>query len=308
MGILDRLFGRDTPSQPQQLQTRRKGQPPLQPIGHADGKCPYCSLAPTRPPRQKRACEHCGKPIYPRKRPFDGKVVFLREDELEQLDEQRAIASGSYEEYLAEKQRIARTRSMLQTKFGREPSDHDVDWAILTDESMRFAAQPAFGLYRNTRLRMAQLLEAEDRLGDALELWLEVVCLDLNGVSNIPNLSEKEFREQDKISLALGHGRALRPFNRQYAMVVDAHLWTVADAAQARGLNRGQLETLFCSVYGRTPGHQLMPLSAEATWHDLSAKLDEATARREALKAKKRSKPRAAGRAVTLKRDAPPTN
>lgn len=273
--------------------------PPLRPVGHDDGKCPYCSTALTKLPRQKRACEHCGQIIYPRRRPFDGKVALFREGELDQLEEQRAIAYGRYDDYLAERQRRERTRSQLRHKFGGEPSECDIEWAILHDESMRHASTPAFGLYRNTRLNMAHLLEAAGRQADSLDLWLELMCLDLNGVSNMPVLSADELQFHKQVSRELGRSPAHGPFSLEFANPIAAFVWKVIEIAELRGLDRDQLRTLFIRVYERTPGHQLMPLNADATWARLASLLEsERTAahaaieRRRPRMSSRRAKPR----------------
>lgn len=159
-------------------------EPELTPIGVVESLCPYCSAALAKRPTRKTKCPACGEPIFVRTRPSDRQKVLLRQDQLEELENQWAIASGTYNEFLADRERWTSTYHELKEELGREPSESEVKWRILDRDQQTHAQDGNWGLYRNTRLHMAQLLEKEGRLRQSLTAYLEVCYLDLNGPSN----------------------------------------------------------------------------------------------------------------------------
>ena len=70
---------------------------------------------------------------------------------------------------------------------------NDIAWANLNKESIRHASEGNFGLYRNMRFEMAEFLAKEKRYKDALEMYLEVCYLDLNGPNNSTKFGNPAF-------------------------------------------------------------------------------------------------------------------
>ena len=65
---------------------------------------------------------------------------------------------------------------------------NDIAWANLNKESIHHAMNGNFGLYRNARLDMAEFLAKEKRYKDALEMYLEICYLDINGDAFDPSM------------------------------------------------------------------------------------------------------------------------
>lgn len=63
-------------------------------------------------------------------------------------------------------------------------SENDIQWSQLNKESMEYAKSGDWGLYRNTHLYMAYQLKKEKKYEAALQMFLEVCYLDLNGPNN----------------------------------------------------------------------------------------------------------------------------
>jgi hypothetical protein len=62
--------------------------------------------------------------------------------------------------------------------------NRDAVWAGYNQDLMEYAREGRWGLYRNTRLSMGQMLKKEKRYLTALSTLLEVCYLDMNGPSN----------------------------------------------------------------------------------------------------------------------------
>ncbi len=197
--------------------------------------------------------------IYPRKRPIDGQVVYFREQELEDLEEQRAIASGNYEVFLAQRQRREDARAKLRAKFGREPSDSDVSWPIFNEDIVNEAKAGELGLYRNTKLSMAQMLQRENKTKQALQSFLEVAILDMNGATNIVSgLSEAEM-----------HEFGVKPYDLQYADLLGYVIGEIEECATESRTSDAELEALFAAAWNRIPARSKLPLDQGAGWSKL---------------------------------------
>ena len=204
MGLLDLLFWKKS-SQGRETAEHHGALPPLRPIGHDDSQCPYCSTPLVKLPRKLRPCPHCGKILYPRKRPFDGKVVLFLEEELDELDEQRAIAYGNYESYLEIKARREGARAKLRKKFGGEPSESDVSRSLMVDDQIQEARDQRWESYRTTKEQMAEQLTAEGKTNAALIVWMEVAYLELNGANDLGgSLTEDDHVLMDRINADSG--------------------------------------------------------------------------------------------------------
>ena len=147
-------------------------------------ECPSCGGKLRKVPGAKTKCPGCGQFMFVRTRPDNTRVVVTK-NEADQIEEEWSIAGGYHEEYLAGKQIVVETRTTLKKQFGgKEPSEGDVQWALLNQELMEHAAAGDWGLYRNSKLRMAEQLRKEEKFKYSFATFLEVCYLDLNGPRN----------------------------------------------------------------------------------------------------------------------------
>jgi hypothetical protein len=77
----------------------------------------------------------------------------------------------------------------LKKRFGIDPPENDILWAIYNKQRTKYFLSQDFGHYRNTTLAMAQILYKESRLRHALEMYCEVFYIDLNGPQNLGGTS-----------------------------------------------------------------------------------------------------------------------
>ena len=125
-----------------------------------------------------------------RTRPSDGQRVLATEVQAEQIEEQRAIVNGNHEQYLAEKKTFEQEKIRLTKLHRKSPSGNDVKWSILNQQLVKHAKSGSWGLYRNTKVEMAEILRKESRLESALSTYLEVCYLDINGPQNTGNRAD----------------------------------------------------------------------------------------------------------------------
>jgi hypothetical protein len=143
-------------------------------------------------PGRKKTCPHCGQFIYVRTRPSDEQQVLVTEPQAEQIEDQWSIVNGTHDAYLADKKRFTKEKAKLAKRFGREPSDNDVRWSQLNQQLIENARQRNWGLFRNAKFEMAEILRKEDRSTTALGFYLEVCYLDLNGPNNTGEITGRE--------------------------------------------------------------------------------------------------------------------
>jgi len=161
-------------------------------IGNLEAVCPHCNHPLEKRPGKKKQCPHCGQFMYVRTRPSDEQQVLVTESQADQIAEQWSIVNGRHDAFLAEKRRFADEKAKLAKQFGHEPSDNDVLWSQLNQDLIEYARQRNWGLFRNAKLDMAEILRKELKHVDALGFYLEVCYLDLNGPNNNGGITDRE--------------------------------------------------------------------------------------------------------------------
>ena len=102
------------------------------------------------------------------------------------------MVNGTHAAYLAGKRRFADEKVKMAKRLNREPTDSDVQWSLLNQELLEHAKKRNWGLFRNTKVAMAEIFRKENRLSAALGGYLEVCYLDLNGPSNTGGVDDAE--------------------------------------------------------------------------------------------------------------------
>lgn len=154
--------------------------PSLQEIGLTEALCPSCKGALRRKPGAKTKCPKCGEFIYVRKRPIDGEKALFTEAQLELLDEQKAIANGTYNEFIQERACRERLKIALVQQLNRVPTKGEIELAVL-DEKMRLTLQDGnVSEYCLLMSYKSDYLSKEERHDEALRLGLQVLYLWLN--------------------------------------------------------------------------------------------------------------------------------
>ncbi|MFC1463878.1 MAG: hypothetical protein ACFLMY_03415 [Candidatus Brachytrichaceae bacterium NZ_4S206] len=235
-----------------------KPKPKYELLGNIAPICPYCSRALDKMPSRKKKCPHCGNYIYVRTRPSDNRRVLVTEEDAVKIDEQWMIEHGTYDAYLAEKREFEIQKAELAKKWGREPSDSDVHWAIYNKQLLEHARKGDWGLYRNTRFNMAEQLRHEKKDRPALETYLEVSYIDANGPRNMGGIFDPEIV------------RKYPPFSRDSAFQAPAIVHYIQELSASLGMKEDDLKKAFLEVAERTRNNlRLLPVSPEQAWNEL---------------------------------------
>ncbi|MGB8226673.1 MAG: hypothetical protein WCE45_07430, partial [Sedimentisphaerales bacterium] len=117
----------------------------MKPLGNIEPICPYCNGALEEKPKRRSKCPHCGNYFRVRTRPQDRQQVLVTEGQAEEIAKQYWPGYGrDPQNWLQEKRRI-----------------WDRQWGELNKQSMENTKNGLWGMYRNCRLDMVKVLNAE---------------------------------------------------------------------------------------------------------------------------------------------------
>lgn len=252
MGILD-LF-RSKPN---------TGNQQREPKDERKAECPNCHKVLSKIPGAKTKCPHCGEFIFVRTRPKDNVRVVVTKAEADKIDEEWTIISGTHDIFVAEKEEFAKEKEILRKRFGgKEPSDNDVKWGLLNKQLIEHAKNGDWGLYRNSRFQMAEILRGEMKLKDALGTYLEVCYLDLNGVNNTGGMRDPELLKE------------FPPFNpKDLAFLAPGVIDLIKRIVLKLSLSKDEIKQIFVEHNSRIEKSLRLPLSAENSWQSLEKEI-----------------------------------
>lgn len=147
-------------------------------------ECPSCGGLLKKIPGAKTKCPRCGKEIFVRTTTKNERLVVTKQD-ADKIDEDWRIVNGTQEIFLQEQKKFQSKKAELTQRFGgKEPTEDDVRWGLYNEDLIEHTQNGDWGLYRNTRFNMAEQLRKEEKWKMALQTFLEVCYLDLNGPTN----------------------------------------------------------------------------------------------------------------------------
>ena len=171
----------------------------------------------------------------------------------------RAFRELEIPAYLDEEE-MEKCRKRLAEKFGKSPSDMDVAWAYLHQEAIRHAKKRDWGLYRNTRLSMAAILEKDEKPAEALKYYLEVCYIDLNGPQNTGGIEEPELRASLNI----------QDFAIEDAFLAPAVIDKILEIILGLKIDETQVYQAFMHVAARNDANLKLSVSPEEAWKKIS--------------------------------------
>ena len=207
MSLLDRITGSRSAKRGSHSRQSTKAAPagdpsankiprPLQKIDDGEPQCPYCGHTLEKKPVRKRKCVTCGNYIYVRTTPIERAKVIVTEEEAAQIEKQWQHYNQEEEgERLEIDPEYSQMKAELTAKHGTEPLTEDIRWALANRRLLQHARDGSWGLYRNAKLEIARILRMEEKLKGALETYLEVCYLDVNGLSNTGGLGGPSLKE-----------------------------------------------------------------------------------------------------------------
>lgn len=251
MGIFD-LFNSKPNTYNQQRKTKDERK----------AECPYCHKTLSKIPGAKTKCPHCGEFIFVRTRPKDNARVVVTKAEADKIDEEWTIVAGTHDIFVAEKEEFAKEKEILRKRFGgKEPSDNDVRWGLLNKQIIENAKNGDWGLYRNTRFQMAEILRGEMKLKDALRTYLEVCYLDLNGGRNIGGMNDPELLKE------------FPPFDPKEAFLAPGIIDLIQMIMRKLNMASEDVKQIFIEHNSRIGKNLRLPLTPEQCWTSLEKEL-----------------------------------
>lgn len=226
-------------------------------------ECPYCHKALSKIPGAKTKCPHCGEFIFIRTRSKDNARVVVTKTEADKIDEEWTIVAGTHDIFIAEKEEFAKEKEILRKRFGgKEPSDNDVRWSLLNKQIIENAKNGDWGLYRNTRFQMAEILRREMKLKDALQTYLEVCYLDLNGVRNVGGMNDPEILKE------------FPPFDpKESAFLAPGVIDLIKRIVLKLDLSKEEIRQIFVEHNSRSEKSLRLPITTEQAWSSLEKEL-----------------------------------
>lgn len=229
-------------------------------IGNTEPICPYCKLELEKMPGRKKKCPGCEQYMLVRTRPSDRMKILIREDEAVLVEEQCAIANGTHAQFLEARKRHENERNRLRMEFGREPSENEINWALLESELPQYAEELLWGLYRNARFSMGDILRKEGRYLEALDIYLEVCYFDLNGPNNCG------FHDPELL-------RKFPPFNPKDAFLAPGMLGRIEDMLGRQGISRDNINARFIEIASKVQQALALPVPPEIAWNKLEKEI-----------------------------------
>lgn len=226
-------------------------------------ECPNCHKALSKIPGAKTKCSHCGEYMFVRTRPKDNVRVVVTKAEADKIDEEWSIVAGMHDVFVAEKEEFAKEKEILRKRFGgKEPSDNDVRWGLLNKQLMEHAKNGDWGLYRNARFQMAEILRGEMKLKDALRTYLEVCYLDLNGPNNTGGMNDPELLKE------------FPPFDpRCDSFLAPGVIDLIKRIVLKLKLSEDEVRQIYIDHNLRTEKSLRLPFSAEKSWQSLEKEI-----------------------------------
>jgi len=154
---------------------------------NADPICPNCNAKLTKWPSRKVKCKSCDKYIYVKSSfIIKDKKLPLTQTEKEKLDNYRnnffylkKLSKSLYNLGIT-REIFLNERKNMDTKF----SDMDIIWSILNKLSLIEFKKLNLGIHSNIHRDMADILIKENKPHQALEEFMYVAFLDINGSMN----------------------------------------------------------------------------------------------------------------------------
>lgn len=236
-----------------------------EPKDERKAECPNCQKKLSKIPGAKTKCPHCGDFMYVRTRTDNVRVVVTK-SEADKIDEAWRIENGTQEVYLAEQKRFNDRKELLQKKFGgKEPSENDVRWGLLNEDLLKNAKSEQWGLYRNVKFQMAEILNKENKLKDALRMYLEVCYLDLNGATNMPT---------DENGNVVRDPEYFKPFDpKESAFLAPGVIDLIKRIVLKINLSKDETKQIFVEHNSRSEKSLRLPVSAEQAWLSMDKEL-----------------------------------
>ncbi len=233
--------------------------------------CPNCGVELKKEPKRKTVCKNCKKPIYVKSRPADRKKMLVTQGQAEDIEHEWAVKREFEVLPEADKKRFEQIKTAQIEKHGHDMpkqlhiSLHSIRQQSYQQQALQHIKEGDFGLFRNSRLGTALLLDEEGKtdekkLTEALATYLELCYIDLNG----PRNSTKLWRETDR------QYKNFEPSEGDLAIGIVSAANLIIERLT---LTKSEVKMLFHEHNSRHLAGLNLPLSIEEAWSQLEPDL-----------------------------------
>ena len=234
----------------------------VEPTDARTAVCPSCGFGLNKVPGAKTKCPHCAAFMYVRTDPETNSRVVVTAERAEEIEDEWSKINGTWEYRQEEKRRYEATKEQLTKNFkGVVPSDNDVKWSLLNEDSIKHASVQDWGLYRNTIFQMGEILRKEEKHSMALEKYLLVCYIDTCGPNNVgvPLGQKLEFGQ--------------KAFSKDSAFLAPGVLEMVQKSAKAINKDLDGLKVVILDIGVKYKGAIPFTMSPEESWEEIIKEL-----------------------------------
>jgi hypothetical protein len=190
----------------------------------------------------------------------------VTQEQADEIEEEWTINAELSELSGSDRERFEKKRKAIREKYGREVPKklhsvlHNIRWSSYNKEVRDNVRKSNFGFFRNARLSMAQQMQEEGKLKRALEFYLEVCYIDLNGPQNnegFPPAMRKDYPN----------------FNPREAFLAPGVLSEINSLIEELKLAESEVKTIFFEYNQKAVSGLRLPVSMDQAWASLSAQL-----------------------------------
>jgi hypothetical protein len=200
--------------------------------------------------------------MYVRTDPETNSRVVVTAERAEEIEDEWSKINGTWEYRQEEKRRYEATKEQLTKNFkGVVPSDNDVKWSLLNEDSIKHASVQDWGLYRNTIFQMGEILRKEEKHSMAIEKYLLVCYMDTCGPNNVgaPLGQKLEFGQ--------------KAFSKEFAFLAPGVLERVQKSAKAANKDLDGLKVVILDIGVKYKGAIPFTISPEESWEEIIKEL-----------------------------------
>ena len=234
----------------------------VEPTDARTAVCPSCGFGLNKVPGAKTKCPHCAAFMYVRTDPETNSRVVVTAERAEEIEDEWSKINGTWEYRQEEKRRYEATKEQLTKNFkGVVPSDNDIKWSLLNEDSIKHASVQDWGLYRNTIFQMGEILRKEEKHSMAIEKYLLVCYMDSCGPNNVgvPLGQKLEFGQ--------------KAFSKEFAFLAPGVLERVQKSAKAADKDLDGLKIVILDIGVRYKGAIPFTMSPEESWEEIIQEL-----------------------------------
>jgi hypothetical protein len=234
----------------------------VEPTDARTAVCPSCGFGLNKVPGAKTKCPHCAAFMYVRTDPETNSRVVVTAERAEEIEDEWSKINGTWEYRQEEKRRYEATKEQLTKNFkGVVPSDNDIKWSLLNEDSIKHASVQDWGLYRNTIFQMGEILRKEEKHSMAIEKYLLVCYMDTCGPNNVgvPLGQKLEFGQ--------------KAFSKEFAFLAPGVLERVQKSAKAANKDLDGLKVVILDIGVKYKGAIPFTMSPEESWEEIIKEL-----------------------------------